>query len=126
MGGNRFMEKETIIRFRVLLEMEKSRILLNAKNAREELADQPHEPGGDEGDEAQNMAEQHLTLRFKERERLLLRKIEESLQKIKEGTFGECDDCGNDIEIRRLEARPTASLCVKCKEAEEKREKSYA
>jgi DnaK suppressor protein len=119
------MEQETIIRFRILLEMEKNRIQAAAKAAREELADKTQDPTGDEADEAQSMAEQHLSLRFKERDRQLLHKINNALNKIKEGTFGECEDCGNEIGLKRLEARPTATLCIKCKEAEEKREREY-
>lgn len=123
-GG--FMDEETTRRFTLILQLEKQRIHENAKTALDELSNKnTNETTGDEGDQAQNMAEQHLSLRFKERERHLLRKIEEALQKIKDGTFGECEDCGDDIGIRRLETRPVATLCIKCKEAEEKRERSY-
>lgn len=119
------MENETTTRFRLLLEMERQRILQNAKASIDELAEKTTETTGDEGDQAQNMADQHLSLRFKERERALLKKIEAAIMKIKEGTFGECEDCGGDIGIKRLEIRPIATLCIGCKEAEEKREKSF-
>jgi DnaK suppressor protein len=119
------MDEETTRRFSLLLETEKRRILENARAALDELSEKTPETSGDEGDQAQNMAEQHLSLRFKERERQLLHKIEGALERIKEGTFGECVDCGDQIGIKRLEIRPVAELCIGCKEAEEKREKSY-
>lgn len=119
------MEQETTRRFHLALEMEKRRILDNSKAALDELSKKTTETTGDEGDQAQNMAEQHLSLRFKERDRQLLRKIEEALQKIKDGTFGECEDCGNEIGIKRLEIRPVATLCISCKESEEKQEREY-
>lgn len=119
------MDEETTRRFKLTLELEKRRILGNAKAALDELSEKTTETSGDEGDQAQNMAEQHLSLRFKERNRALLRKIEQALEKIKEGTFGECEDCGDEIGMKRLEIRPVATLCIGCKEAEEKREKSY-
>jgi DnaK suppressor protein len=119
------MDEETTRRFKLLLELEKSRILGNAKASLDELSEKTTETTGDEGDQAQSMAEQHLSLRFKERERNHLRKIEAALDKIKEGTFGECEDCGDEIGVKRLEIRPVATLCISCKEAEEKREKSY-
>lgn len=119
------MDEATTRRFRIALELEKQRILENAKAALDELAGKTTETTGDEGDQAAHMAEQHLSLRFKERERHLLRKIENAILKIKEGTFGECEDCGGEIGIKRLEIRPVASLCIVCKEAEEKRERSY-
>ena len=64
-----------------------------------------------------------LELRTKDRERKLLKKIENALQRIKEGEYGYCDSCGVEIGIRRLEARPTALLCIDCKTLDEIREK---
>jgi DnaK suppressor protein len=61
-------------------------------------------------------------MRLLNRETLYIKKLDEALRRIEEGTFGECDDCGEDIEIRRLEARPTATLCVSCKEEQERKE----
>ena len=119
------MDEETTRRFTLVLQLEKRRILDNAKAALDELSEKTTETTGDEGDQAQNMAEQHLSLRFKERDRHLLKKIEEALIKIKAGSFGECEDCGGEIGLKRLEIRPVATLCIKCKEEEEKRERSF-
>jgi len=60
--------------------------------------------------------------RLRERERALLQKIEASLAKIEAGTFGTCVQCGEDIGLKRLEARPVASLCIDCKSQQEKLE----
>jgi DnaK suppressor protein len=60
------------------------------------------------------------------REGLYLRKIESALSRIQNGSFGQCDDCGEEIEIKRLEARPTTTSCIACKEQEEKRERLFA
>ncbi|AJC50370.1 molecular chaperone DnaK [Coxiella endosymbiont of Amblyomma americanum] len=65
----------------------------------------------------------NLELRTRDRERRLIKKIEQSLDLIEEGVYGYCEDCGAEIGIRRLEARPTASKCIDCKTFEEIREK---
>lgn len=65
----------------------------------------------------------NLELRTRDRERKLIRKIEQSLASIEESEYGYCEDCSAEIGIRRLEARPTASKCIDCKTFEEIREK---
>jgi DnaK suppressor protein len=65
----------------------------------------------------------NLELRTRDRERKLLKKIEQSLDLIESGEYGFCEDCGAEIGIRRLEARPTAEKCIDCKTFEEIREK---
>lgn len=60
--------------------------------------------------------------RLRERERVLLQKIEAALEKIREGTYGKCISCGEDIGLKRLEARPVAELCIDCKSQQEKLE----
>jgi DnaK suppressor protein len=120
------MDKETIARFKRLLEEEKQRILKNAKTAIEELSGKTEDTSGDEGDQARNLAEMHLSLRFKERERHLLRKIESALERIKEGSFGICENCDEEIGLKRLEIRPVATLCISCKETQERYEKGFS
>ncbi len=117
---------EDISKLKKILEQQRDQILLSAKKSLDELSSKDREVSGDEGDQAQNMEQQHLSIRFKERDRQLLRKIEESLNKIKNGTYGECEDCGNMIGTKRLEIRPVATLCVRCKEIAEKKEKNYS
>src|SRR3990167_7038952 len=65
----------------------------------------------------------NLELRTRDRERKLIKKIEQVLDDIEEGEYGYCEDCGAEIGIRRLEARPTATKCIDCKTFEEIREK---
>ncbi len=77
----------------------------------------------DEIDHASSEYSQSLTLRLRDREQYLLNKIMKALKKIDEGTYGVCESCGDDIDVKRLMARPVATLCIKCKEEQEKREK---
>lgn len=77
----------------------------------------------DPNDRATQEEEFSLELRTRDRELKLIKKIEEALQKIDEGEYGYCDSCGIEIGIRRLEARPTANLCIDCKTLDEIREK---
>ena len=64
-----------------------------------------------------------FSFRVKEREGVLVRKIERALGKLEDGTFGICEECGEEISEGRLQARPVATLCIKCKEKEETLEK---
>ena len=74
-------------------------------------------------DRAAQEEEFSLELRTRDRERKLLKKIEKTLKRIEEDDFGFCDQCGIEIGIRRLEARPTADLCIDCKTMAEIKEK---
>ena len=77
---------------------------------------------GDEVDIVSVEKENHLDFRLKARNAIYLKKVRKSLQKIEDGSFGECEDCGGEISHNRLLARPTANLCIHCKEVEEKQE----
>ena len=77
----------------------------------------------DPSDRATQEEEFSLELRTRDRERKLIKKIDKTLVRIEEDDYGFCDQCGIDIGIRRLEARPTAELCVDCKTLDEIREK---
>ncbi|MCD4866576.1 MULTISPECIES: RNA polymerase-binding protein DksA [Pseudomonas] len=77
----------------------------------------------DPADRATQEEEFSLELRARDRERKLIKKIDETLQLIEDNEYGWCDSCGVEIGIRRLEARPTASLCIDCKTLAEIREK---
>lgn len=115
------MKKETIRKFRKIFETQREKIIFNDRVVREDFAvcaDDRY----DEIDLATTDIEQSMRMRLRNRETLYIKKIDEALRRIEDGTFGECEDCGEDIEIRRLEARPTATLCVFCKEEQERRE----
>ncbi|MFD0965370.1 RNA polymerase-binding protein DksA [Seminibacterium arietis] len=77
----------------------------------------------DPADRATQEEEFSLELRTRDRERKLMKKIEHTLKKLDTGDFGYCESCGVEIGIRRLEARPTADLCIDCKTLAEIREK---
>jgi DnaK suppressor protein len=77
----------------------------------------------DPNDRATQESEFTLELRTRDRERKLIRKIDESLTTLDSGDYGYCETCGIEIGIRRLEARPTATLCIDCKVLDEIREK---
>ena len=74
-------------------------------------------------DRAAQEEEFSLELRTRDRERKLIKKIEKTLKRIEEDDFGFCDSCGIEIGIKRLEARPTADLCIDCKTMAEIKEK---
>lgn len=77
----------------------------------------------DPTDRATQESEFSLELRTRDRERKLIKKIDESLSNIDSADYGYCESCGIEIGIRRLEARPTATLCIDCKTLDEIREK---
>jgi DnaK suppressor protein len=80
----------------------------------------------DPNDRASQESDIALELRNRDRERKLIKKIDESIARIDSGEYGYCDSCGVEIGLKRLEARPTATLCIDCKELEERREKQMA
>jgi len=110
------MEKATIEHFKNLF-ME---ILSEEEVFEGKLSEMSME--GDEVDIVSLEKENQLDFRLKARNATYLKKVRKSLQKIDDGTFGECEDCGSEISINRLKARPTADLCIHCKELEEKAE----
>jgi DnaK suppressor protein len=79
----------------------------------------------DPNDRASQETEFSIELRTRDRERKLLKKIDETLNLVDSSEYGFCESCGAEIGIRRLEARPTASLCIECKTLQEIREKNY-
>ena len=120
------MEAKELARYRKLLMEEKQRILNNAKNAlKNELAISSDDLA-DETDLAASEVNQNLVFKLRDRERLLLAKIDEAMERIENGSFGACNECEEPIEVRRLEARPMSDLCVACKEKQEHRQKIYA
>ena len=80
----------------------------------------------DPNDRATQESDINLELRNRDRERKLIKKIDEMLAKINDGDYGYCDNCGIEIGLNRLEARPTATLCIDCKTLDEIREKQVA
>ena len=79
-------------------------------------------PKGDDVDIVQEEIERELKLKLNQRNSKYIVKVKDSLQKVYDGSFGECEDCGEHISIKRLLARPTACLCINCKEVQERQE----
>ena len=77
----------------------------------------------DPNDRATQESEFSLELRTRDRERKLIKKIEEAMENLERGDYGYCETCGVEIGLRRLEARPTATQCIDCKTLDEIREK---
>jgi len=80
----------------------------------------------DPNDRASQESDIALELRNRDRERKLIKKIDDALERIENGEYGFCESCGVEIGLKRLEARPTATLCIDCKTLEELREKQVA
>ena len=75
------------------------------------------------GDQASAEIDRNFMLRLKGRERKLLKKIDQALEKIEGGTYGICEACGEEINIKRLKARPVTTMCIECKTEQEEEEK---
>ena len=80
----------------------------------------------DPNDRASQESDMSLELRNRDRERKLIKKIDETIARIDAGEYGYCDSCGIEIGLKRLEARPTATLCIDCKTLDELRERQVA
>lgn len=120
--GEQYMNTNQQHHFRKILLQWKQQLLQEMNRTVHHLQDEAAN-FPDPNDRATQEEEFSLELRARDRERKLIKKIEEALQKIEEGEYGYCDSCGVEIGIRRLEARPTANLCIDCKTLDEIREK---
>lgn len=120
------MKKREMQKFRKLLTEQRDELL---ENARKTLAGEIHLDPDDFPDEIDTASsEMNLAFqgRLRERERYLISKIGQALERIDEGTFGECVTCGEDIGAKRMLARPMAQLCIDCKAEEEQLERRNA
>jgi RNA polymerase-binding transcription factor len=79
----------------------------------------------DENDLASSEYLLSFELRLRDREKFLLRKIDSALKRIEDDEFGECESCGEEINIARLKARPVTTMCIRCKEEQERKEKEF-
>lgn len=117
------MEREHIEYFTELLEGQLNELLNKADTAIVELLSS-EETSADPLDRASNDTDRTLSLRIRDRESKLIRKIKRALRSIEEGTFGICEECGEEIAINRLKARPVTTLCIDCKTRMEAFEKA--
>ena len=120
------MNKKDLKNFKDLLLAERESIIKKAnKTLAEEAALDPNELP-DEIDQASAEYNQSFIFRLRDREKYYLSKIDKALEKIENGTFGVCEACEEPINVKRLEARPVTTLCIRCKEEQEMEERSYA
>jgi DnaK suppressor protein len=119
------LKKKDLKRFREILLAKKAEILKNAKRTLSEDMALDADDLPDEMDLASSEYLQSFTFRLRGREKTFLKKIENAVAKIDAGTFGICEDCEEPISAKRLEARPETTLCIRCKEDQERMEKAY-
>jgi DnaK suppressor protein len=123
--GEEYMSGQQREHFRYLLLAWKQELMEEVERTvhhmQDEAANFP-----DPNDRATQEEEFTLELRTRDRERKLIKKIDESIGTIDSGDYGYCEVCGVEIGVRRLEARPTATKCIDCKTLDELREKQHA
>ena len=117
------MKKKDIEYFRELLTNRLEELLSQADDTVVGMT-APKENFPDPTDRASLEADRNFMLRIRDREHKLIKKIKKTLQRIENGTFGECETCGEEIGIARLKARPVTTQCIKCKTKQEATERS--
>jgi DnaK suppressor protein len=120
--GEKYMNKKQQEHFRTVLNAWKSELEEEISRTVQQMRDVPENPP-DPNDRASQETDMSLELRSRDRERKLIKKIDESIERIDTGDYGYCEVCGVEIGVERLEARPTAELCIDCKTLDEIREK---
>lgn len=122
--GEQYMSKEQLEHFRTILNTWKRDLMVEVdrtvSHMKDEAANFP-----DPNDRATQEEEFSLELRTRDRERKLIRKIDEALNRIDDGSYGYCLETGEEIGIKRLEARPVATLSIEAQERRERRERQY-
>ena len=120
------MDVKTVKKFQNILVAERDRLLVLSKQSIKHDLNISTDDLPDEVDLAASEIHQSLTFELRNRERVMIAKINTALAKIQEGSFGDCEGCEEPIEKRRLEARPFSTFCVGCQEQQEHKEKIYA
>lgn len=121
----KFMGKKMQDHFRAVLGAWKGELTSEIVKTVHELRSE-HENHPDPNDRASQETDMSLELRSRDREGKLIKKIDEAVSRIDSGDYGYCETCGEDIGVQRLEARPTADLCIDCKTLAEIREKQMS
>lgn len=116
------MEEKVLLQFKEQLEAMKAEINTDVEQTLTEMTSQTGNIP-DPNDRATMESDRSFELRIRGRERKLMDKVDEALIRIDEGTYGICAGCGEDIAVKRLQARPVAKYCIDCKTRQEQREK---
>ncbi len=117
------MEPDRVEFFQKLLQSRLDALIGEAKATVTDLSE-GEENYADPTDRAAAESDRSFLLRIRDRERKLIMKIQEALQRIADGTFGICESCGEEIGEKRLEARPVTTQCIDCKTEAEKKERT--
>ena len=120
------LSKNELEHFKGLLEQHRAQIIANAQATLAEDMTLDANDLPDEMDLASSEYLQSFTFRLRGREKVFLDKIDKALRKIEDGSFGTCEECGEEISVKRLEARPETTLCIRCKEDQERMERDYS
>ena len=123
--GESYMSKSQLNHFRSILNEWKTELSQDIDRTVHTMQDELTSYA-DPNDRASQESDMALELRNRDRERKLIKKIEETLRNIESQDYGYCIGCGEEIGLKRLEARPTATLCIDCKTLDEMREKQMA
>jgi DnaK suppressor protein len=124
-GKEEYMNSRQLAYFRHMLEEMKRELSQDIDRTVHTMQDEAT-IFADPNDRASQEADMSLELRNRDRERKLIKKIDETIQHIDAGEYGYCESCGVEIGLKRLEVRPTATLCIDCKTLDEMRERQVA
>ncbi len=124
-AGEEYMSEKQIAHFRAMLSSIKDELMDDIERTVHTMQDEAT-VFADPNDRASQESDIALELRNRDRERKLIKKIDEALTRLNDEEYGYCDSCGVEIGLKRLEARPTATLCIDCKTLEEIRERQMA
>jgi DnaK suppressor protein len=108
------LDKKAIAKFKKILLKEREQIVGEVKQIVESSKEMGQDGIQDIGDEAANIYNKQVLLSLNENERLRLQEVDESLDRMENGTYGICEECGGPISLKRLEVRPVAKYCVPC------------
>ena len=124
-GKEAYMNPRQLAHFRQILDSQKRELSQDIDRTVHTMQDEAT-IFADPNDRATQESDMSLELRNRDRERKLIKKINETIALIAAGDYGYCEKCGVEIGLKRLEARPTATLCIDCKTLDELREKQVA
>ncbi len=108
------LDKKMIAKFKKILLKQREEIVSGVKQMVESSKEMGQDGIQDIGDEAANIYNKQVLLSLNENERLRLLEVDEALDRIENGTYGICEECGGPISLKRLEVRPVAKYCVPC------------
>ena len=123
--GEEYMNADQRRHFKDILLVWKAQLMEESERTVHHMQDEQHNLP-DPNDRASQEEEFSIELRARDRERKLLRKIDKAVDRLNKDEYGFCESCGEEIGLRRLEARPTAEMCIDCKQLQEQKEKSRA